>query len=260
MTDININVNLPDSVDNAIKNVTDPLSKEIGKTLGDCWFLIFGGISQSAEKKRIKYCQDLQTFQNEIEESVSKVPDDIRREPSSQIVLTTLENAKYCVEEKELRDLFTAVLTASIDSTQIVHPSFPHIIGQMSPNDAKMMKYLVRQTYFPICDIIRSKKNSSQVTVLCQNVFMDGPDSISPADKSLAISSLLALGLIEIPSGLYLTNEQCEIFRNSEQYLSLLCGNIQSELSFDGKIVRLSSLGKLFASCCISKHAYGISD
>lgn len=260
MTDININANLPDSVDNAIKNVTDPISKEIGKTLGDCWFFIFGGISQAAEKKRIKYYQELQAFKEEVKESISKVPEDLKKEPSSQIVLTTLENAKYCVEEKELRDLFTAVLTASVDSSQIVHPSFPHIISQMSPIDARMMKYLVRQSYFPICDIVRMKKNSSSLTVLRQNVFMAGPESISATDKSLSISSLLALGLVEIPIDLCLADEQYEIFRTSEQYLDLLRSNIPSELQFDGKIVRLSSLGKLFASCCITQHAYGISD
>ena len=54
MTDININANLPESVDNAIKNVTDLPTQGIGQTLSDCWFLAFGGISQLAEKRRIK--------------------------------------------------------------------------------------------------------------------------------------------------------------------------------------------------------------
>ena len=49
MTDININANLPESVDNAIKNVTDLPTQGIGQTLSDCWFLAFGGISQLAE-------------------------------------------------------------------------------------------------------------------------------------------------------------------------------------------------------------------
>lgn len=62
MTDININANLPESVDNAIKNVTDLPTQGIGQTLSDCWFLAFGGISQLAEKRRIKYTKDLEKF------------------------------------------------------------------------------------------------------------------------------------------------------------------------------------------------------
>lgn len=261
MSDTKVNVlpEIPESIDNAIKNVTDLPSKSVGQTLSDCWFLAFGGISQAAEKKRIKYALELESFKNEVQSSISKVPESIRKEPSSQLVLSALENAKFCVEEKELRNMFTALLTASIDSTQTVHPSFAHIISQMGPMDARMMRYFVQQQHFPICDIVRVKPNSGNVTVLCQNVFIDGPESISETDKSLSISSLLSLGLIEIPSDFFLPDSSCAKFRESEQYISLLRSNTPNELRFEGKIVRLSNLGKLFASCCITHRVYGIN-
>ena len=41
-----INVEIPDSVDNAVKNLTDKPSANIGQTFADCWFLVFGGITQ----------------------------------------------------------------------------------------------------------------------------------------------------------------------------------------------------------------------
>lgn len=103
MTDININANLPESVDNAIKNVTDLPTQGIGQTLSDCWFLAFGGISQLAEKRRIKYTKDLEKFKKELEDSLETVPEQRRKEPTTQIVLKTLDEAKYCVEEDDLR-------------------------------------------------------------------------------------------------------------------------------------------------------------
>lgn len=47
-----LNADFPESVDNALKNLTDLPSKNVGQTLSDCWFLVFGGISQLAEKRK----------------------------------------------------------------------------------------------------------------------------------------------------------------------------------------------------------------
>lgn len=249
---------VPKSVDNAIENLTDLPTKGIGQTLSDCWFLIFGGVSQLAEKQRIKYAIDLNNFKKELEASVSAVPESIRKEPSSQIVLSTLENAKYCVEEKELRDLFTALLTSSVDSTKIVHPSFPYIISKMSPIDAQMMKHLVRQKYFPICDIYRETSRNGGVDIIAENIFVDGPEAISVREKTLSVSALLSLGLIEIPSDLYESDPTAySKFYESEPYLSLMGKYAKQELNLSIKFVRLSSLGKSFVSCCVTNRVYG---
>lgn len=249
---------VPKSIDNAIENLTDLPTKAIGQTLSDCWYLIFSAISQSADKKRIKYAVELENFKNEVQTSVSSVPESIRKQPSSQIVLSTLENAKYCVEEKDIRDLFTTLLTSSVDSTKIVHPSFPYIISKMSPIDAQMMKYLVRQTYFPICDIYRKTSNEGTVDIITENIFVDGPENISVSEKTLSISALLSLGLIEIPQDFYYDDtESCSKFYESEPYISLLRKYTKQELNLNIKIVRLSSIGKSFASCCITNRVYG---
>ena len=34
-----LNADFPESVDNALKNLTDLPSKNVGQTLSDCWFL-----------------------------------------------------------------------------------------------------------------------------------------------------------------------------------------------------------------------------
>lgn len=45
---------LPDSIDNAVKNLTDKPTQGIGQTFSDLWFLVFGGITQAADKRRMK--------------------------------------------------------------------------------------------------------------------------------------------------------------------------------------------------------------
>ena len=51
-----INVELPDFVDHVAENLTEQVTANAGQTFGDIWFLVFGGISQLAEKKKIEIC------------------------------------------------------------------------------------------------------------------------------------------------------------------------------------------------------------
>ena len=58
-------INLPDlpaSIDNAVKNLTDKPTQGIGQTLADVWYLVFGGITHAADKRRMKYAHDLKTL------------------------------------------------------------------------------------------------------------------------------------------------------------------------------------------------------
>lgn len=243
---------VPKSVDNAIENLTDLPTKGIGQTLSDCWFLAFGGISQLAEKKRAKYAVQLQKFKSELESSLNAVPEENRREPSSQIVLKALDEAKYCVEEDGLRELFVKLLTSSTDNQKNVHPSFAHIIGQMSPNDAKMIKVFKSKTEYPICDLKHIVNKDGDFHVIAQNIFVDGPDPLTQDEQSTSISSLLHLGLVEIPWGNYYTSDSIySKFKSSNTYIKAKGKYPESELDFDKKIVRITSLGHLFISCCV---------
>lgn len=91
---------IPKSIDNAIENVTDAPTKSMGQTLSDCWYLIFGGISQAAEKKKLKYAIELDKFKNELTSSLESVPNEFRIEADSQITLLALNNAKSALKKK----------------------------------------------------------------------------------------------------------------------------------------------------------------
>lgn len=45
---------LPQSIDNAIKNTTDKPTLAVGTTFADLWYLVFGGITYLSDKKKIK--------------------------------------------------------------------------------------------------------------------------------------------------------------------------------------------------------------
>ena len=255
MADININPNLPESVDNAIKNVTDLPTQGIGQTLSDCWFLAFGGISQAAEKKRVKYAKDLEKFKKELEDSLETVPEQRRKEPTTQMVLKTLDEAKYCVEEEDLRQLFVTLLTSATDSGKNVHPSFAQIIGQMSSNDAKLLQCFNGNNEQPICNIkcyLNKEKTSYDIVV--RNIFLSGSSEMMPNEKNISISSLQHLGLIEMSFTEYFSNEDIYTpFLNSNMFLSAKKKYSMYEIALEKGVAKLSPLGELFVSCCIPK-------
>lgn len=142
-----IDVSIPASVDKAIENITSPISKGIGNTLGDLWYLVFGGLSHKADKRRMKYAVDLENYQNELSESIRQIPKEKQTEPSIQITAQALENSKYCISSEVLRKMFVNLISGTMHSERepLVHPSFPEMIKQMSEDDAKILSILKNQ-------------------------------------------------------------------------------------------------------------------
>ena len=137
---------VPKSIDNAAKNLTDKPTQNMGTTLADIWYLVFGGISQAAEKRKLKYSYALQEFEKELKEKISKIPEDKLIEPNIQIIAKALENAKYCVEEEELRHMFSSLISSTMNKDFSVTPVMVEIVSLLSPTSAKILNYFFTHT------------------------------------------------------------------------------------------------------------------
>ncbi len=117
---------LPESIDNAIKNMTEKPTLSIGETLNDLMFLIFGDLHNKAEMRRIRYAVGLEKFKQELESNINQIPTERLIEPNAQLVLSSLDSAKYTVEEENLRKMFARLIAKSMDSeyNNYVHPLF----------------------------------------------------------------------------------------------------------------------------------------
>jgi len=144
--DKNINVSIvPKFAETALENVLEEPSKAVGSTFNDIWFLTLGGpIGQLAEKRKMKYAADLEAYKKEIEEEISKVPNEKRCEVDIQIIGSIMEASKFCIEKEELRNMFSKLIASSMNTERevSVHPAFPDMIRQLCPDEAKILKYL----------------------------------------------------------------------------------------------------------------------
>jgi hypothetical protein len=214
-------VNLvPVSIDNAIKNISDSPTKAIGDTLTDIWNIVFGGLNHVAEKRKMKYAYELEQFQQELYSEISKIPSDKLIEPKLQVVAPALENAKYCIEEKELRNLFTNLITASLnkDTAEQVHPSFADIIKRMSPRDASNMASFGNISNHPIAEYRITHDDNINYYVDIPYVFLQNKNYTDLRNQSISISMLKTLGLVDIQFGVTVSQESYTPFYYTKEY------------------------------------------
>ena len=220
-----LNLKVPDSVDNAAKNLTDKPTSNIGQTLADAWFLVFGGISQEAEKRKLKYAYDLNEFKTVLENKISSIPPEKRIDPDLQIVGPALENAKYCVSQAEIREMFAKLIAASMNSTvsDQVHPIFADIVKQMSPRDASNLSVFSGDKEFPIAEYrVIFHNNNRNIGTNLPYVFLGNPKYQDLERQSVSISLLEKLGLIKIDFSMYVTSVDAYLpFEQTNEYEKL---------------------------------------
>lgn len=114
-----------------------PIAKESGERLADIISLVFTPIIKTKAKRD----KNIELFLKELDKEVKKIPENKIQEPPLHIVAPTLELVyKYYCDEKYLRNMFAKLIASSMDSDNIIHPSYIEIIKQLSHNDAIVFK------------------------------------------------------------------------------------------------------------------------
>ncbi len=249
---------IPDSIDNAAKNLTNKSTKNIGTTLADIWYLVFGGISQAADKRKLKYSYALKEFEKELKKELEQIPNDKLCEPDIQIIAPALESSKYCILHKELRMLFSKLITSSLNSDycKYVHPSFSDIIKQMNPLDARNILIFSKKGYHPICHYRVHFKDKS-FDDYYKNIFLSNKDETDLILQSISISSLERLGLVKIRFDEEVSSYKYEPFEFTNLYQQLqndIKNKIIPKATYIEIIkatIELTPYGEIFIKSCV---------
>ncbi|MBE6105260.1 DUF4393 domain-containing protein [Anaerovibrio lipolyticus] len=251
-----VNIEVPDCVDKTLKNLTDKPSTTLGNILSDCLFLVFGGISQKAALKRVKYNHELNVFTKELEDKIKQIPDGKRLEPNVHVVCTALENMKYCVEEPELRQLFSSLIANSINKDRVseVHPSYGEIIKQLTPFDAIVFDWLNQKQRIPVLKIKIDLKKSMNF-MLGHYIYLES--NFENKDKLLiTLDNLSRLKLIDLDfekqyadKNVYDSIINNNDFKNDVEKTKKQIKEEHS-ISYDYGLVEITSFGKHFYKAC----------
>lgn len=248
-------MNLSEEKNNELKlKLLGPAAESAGETLQNLWELVFGRFDFYVQRKQLARENAFKEFKESLEKRIIEIPPHAIKEPSISILGPTLEASKFYFEEKPLRDMFVSLAAATMDQRKErgAHPSFPEIIKQMSPLDAKNLSLFTHQ--FPVAEYYKKKKRSESRNTLLSNVFLGNKEVQDLELQSRSLSSLSRLGLIQIEYEKTLMAEQFyEQFYTTDFFLQLA-----AELNCVGYLAGVTPgralatpLGKAFMSVCL---------
>lgn len=236
-----------------------PFPRSLENIISNIPVFLFGGITYSKEKLAYKRTLNFEQFKKSLAEKVDKIPAENRVESSESIVGPALQAAKYRIDTEELREMFSSLISASLDSQKFssVHPAFVEIIKNLSPQDAEAVKHLSYLRDSHIVPIISIDEKVMSIPNNCSHYcFLS--DKYGFHEANTIISSLLRCGLIELnyvfSKG---TNFQGFTFDDMEAKFSELRGdrnigrNLDNPLSYKYGVICLTALGYEFAKVCI---------
>lgn len=242
------------SDENSLKlKLFGPVAESAGETLQSVWETVFGNMSIYSKKKQLIREQNFKEFKESVEKRVIEIPPDAVKEPKLSILGPTLESSKYYFEEKPIREMFSALASASMDKRKEknLHPSYPEIIKQMSPLDAKNFELFHAQ--LPVAEYYQKKNNQDIQRTVLTNVFVANKEETNLKLQSMSISSLVRLGLIETDYISSLLSDKYYVdFLTTEYFLEL---SKRSKPRWIAGVrfgrARPTPLGRAFRSVCL---------
>lgn len=255
-----VKIEIPESIDEAVKNLTGKPTETIGQILSDCFYLVFGGISQKAELKRVKYAFALKEFSRELEKKVESIPEERRLEPNTHTVCTALDSMRYCVEEVELRNMFSTLIANSMDREmfEIVHPSYGDIIKQLTSYDAKLILWMKNREAIPAVRFRVNIKEKNEYLQLPTIYIEYGMDTIEMLQVSLENMSRLKIIDLNLDTS-YSDKQLYENVRKMKKYNEDKA-DVESQIEDDKQLdevlgsIEISQFGRKFIDACCSNN------
>lgn len=220
--------------------------------------MAMGGISQCAAEREIKYSFKLEQLKKSLEAKVQSTPLENRIDPNLQIACQALDDAKYCAENEDIREMFANLIASTMDNrvSKTIHPSFSSILKQMSSSEAKFLLKIREKKILPLCNILITYKETGDFFVRFNDLYLEtfNPTEQEIVDNAFILSTLARQGLIEISYNHQLANNSIyDVFENSMFFkrkaeLEEKGGN--ESVTLQKGSVELTNMGKRFLQVC----------
>jgi hypothetical protein len=239
-----------------------PAAKELGKSLETVAKSV--NVALSPLKAFVWSFEKLQNFiDTKVSEKLKDTPATEIQTPKANIVVPALQALSYSGDEPELQDLFANLIASSMDkhTSNFTHPSFVEVIKQLTPDEAKLLKYFATEGTLPIITIRNQSQNKSEGGwVVHKNVSLFGEKAncSNPELTSIAIDNFIRLGLIEIPHNYaYIDKKIYEELKNNEEIKTIeenINNTPERKCVINEGIVTLTDFGRQFVNVSVTDH------
>jgi len=177
--------------------------KPVGREVGQVTRLAVRALLRAVAGRVWKYDQIRGWIENTVGPKVERIPEQHRAEPSPTVAGPAIEAMRFAGSEPELRELFANLLAASMDArtAATAHPAFVEIIKQLTPDEARILKYLSERLpdAHPIVDL-REVRGEGFVTLMGNYSHIGKAAGVKNDEVTpVSLENLCRLGLCEMP-------------------------------------------------------------
>ena len=255
-----IDPNDPNFVSLPISHETgDALAKPIATSIGEASKTLLDGIFHLAldpvRRFNIQRESDLERFKQEIQYSVKNVPEEFHDDSKIGLILKAIEDSRYQLNDEEIRNMFTKLITSTIDcrTNSSISPKYSSIIADMTAAEARLLKdiYFNTGSIVPLVSLTVEDKSDYSSRNLGKDFLLF--DNYSDNQKMLVLSLLESSNLIRFhrknklvhPHFTNIINTFTNTFPNN---LNELCPNLldNEEVVIEHSYYSLTELGESF--------------
>lgn len=234
-----------------------PAVQELGKglqTVAKCVHVALAPVSALVWG----YDQVKEFVSTRVAEKLKSIPPERIVPPPPNVAGPALEALKYTGYEDQLRDLYAQLLATAMDqsTSSNAHPAFVDMIKSMSPDEARIMRWMSSNQACAQLQVRWEKKGQNGFLVVAKNVTTLGEDAglkISHLTPHY-IDNLCRLGLLQVPDYRFAGEEPYKRVEESAPILALkksLGGPEIGKIELKREKVEVTELGKLFVQACI---------
>lgn len=208
---------------------------------------------------KVVHQAELADFTERMTQKIKQIPNEYRDSSKYSLVLETLQNSVYQLNEEELRELFANLVASLTDrqKNEDITPRYVYILSQLGLKDALLLEELVTQDdnklyYVREANVTDGKIVSSTKKVLY--LYQTGK-ILEDIDSSMNV--LESLGIIKftgfVEEGLDDENSDAEMRKNLKLHLfdaNELDANSNLELLNSKAII--TSFGRAFLNCVVA--------
>ncbi len=189
-------------------------------------------------------------------EKLKNVEEEKIIEPEAYVAVPALQQLSYSYDSKDLREMYANLLASSmnLEKKKFVHPAFVDIIKQLTPDEAKLLKFVSKHPQQALIDVIFDLPNGGCLTEVHNFTNIAEEICENPYEICSYIENMERLKLIELPSDVILKcDEVYEPLINHPAIQAIYSFKMAEtcEVRIQKRQFILTSFGKNFINICL---------
>ncbi len=240
-------------LEKAYDDLAHPTAKSVGNTLSLIPRTI-GVWLGKWEKWVINGEESIRLTAQAVQEKAAQIPEEKLTEPEPYVAVPAIQQLSYCYDSEELRDMYANLLVSSMnsDTKWQVHPSFVDIIKQMTPDEAKLLHFLSKESSVPLVNVkLISPKDDGGFAIIKTNCIVVPSDLLEKSENlAIYIDNLVRLKLLEIPYGIFFKDDHAydEVEKQEREHIDLDGDN---KIEFSRMLLQVTPFGEQFSRICL---------